>query len=471
MRDDEDDLQILHVDDEEEFLDLAVAHFEQIDESFDILTETDAFAALELLEEESIDCVVSDYNMPTLDGIAFLKEVRAFDQDLPFILFTGRGSEEIASDAISAGVTDYLQKKPGKERYTMLANRIKNATDRYRAMKAVEETREYYHRILEHSSDYVIIVDGNGMIDYVSPSVKRVMGYDPSDLIGTNAFEFPHPEDRDTAIQSLSSVIDNPEMEVTVEYRAQDADGEWRWIEVRGGNLLADPHIEGILVNVRDVSERKRQQKTVDNQAARFEELTAFLNHDLNNQLMLIEGYLELAEIDQSADHIAVAKRAVGRVEDAIGGIRELAKSGPDRLTVEPVDLDTVIQRSWNQLPSDGVTLTRDASLQIVADQDRLEVLLTHLLENAIQFGANSIVITAGRSNGTAWLSIDDDGPGLPVDDPADAFETGFSTSDDGAGLGLAIVNQIVESHGWKITVEGDEGVQITISEMSPAST
>ena len=77
--------------------------------------------------------------MPAKNGIGFLEEVRETDPDLPFILFTGKGSEEVAGDAIAAGATDYLQKGSGTDQYTVLANRIQNAVEQYRSQRRAEE--------------------------------------------------------------------------------------------------------------------------------------------------------------------------------------------------------------------------------------------------------------------------------------------------------------------------------------------
>ncbi len=110
-----EDATILHVDDEPSFTDLTKAFLERNNDRFHVETVTGAEEGLDALGDRPPDCIVSGYNMPGMDGLEFLERVREKHPDLPFILFTGRGSEEVASDAISAGVTDYLQKGSGTE--------------------------------------------------------------------------------------------------------------------------------------------------------------------------------------------------------------------------------------------------------------------------------------------------------------------------------------------------------------------
>jgi len=126
-------IRILHVDDEQGFADLTETILEDEHEQFSVETAPDATAGLETLAADEFDCIVSDYDMPDSNGISFLELVREEHPALPFMLFTGKGSEEIASDAISAGVTDYLQKGGGTNQFTVLRNRITNAVERYRA--------------------------------------------------------------------------------------------------------------------------------------------------------------------------------------------------------------------------------------------------------------------------------------------------------------------------------------------------
>lgn len=127
------EIRVLHVDDQSSFGDLVADLLEREDDCFNVITETSAAEGLDRLEKSTLDCIVSDYDMPGENGIEFLESVREEYPELPFILFTGKGSEEVASDAISSGATDYLQKKPGTDQYKLLANRIKNAVDQYRS--------------------------------------------------------------------------------------------------------------------------------------------------------------------------------------------------------------------------------------------------------------------------------------------------------------------------------------------------
>jgi len=133
-------IRVLHVDDEPDFAEM-VSQFVSREDDMEVVTETDAREALELLDTEDIDCVVSDYEMPEMNGLELLDAVRDAHPDLPFLLFTGRGSEEVAGEAISRGATDYLQKGTGTEQYELLANRVRNAVEQHRSERRAAEQR------------------------------------------------------------------------------------------------------------------------------------------------------------------------------------------------------------------------------------------------------------------------------------------------------------------------------------------
>ena len=233
-----DPARVLYVDDDPSFTEMLSTVLERETDCLVIETARDAETGLETVREEPIDCVVSDYSMPGTDGLEFLHSVREEDDELPFLLLTGRGNEDIASEAISAGVTDYIQKQGGTDHYSLLANRITNAVEQYRAGQKLERRNEELERVknrfqsfLKHSPDVITAIDGEGRIQYHSPAIERVLGYDQGELVGTKVVDHVHPDDRERVSEGFFSLVEEGEGTVTQEYRVEHADGSWVWLE------------------------------------------------------------------------------------------------------------------------------------------------------------------------------------------------------------------------------------------------
>lgn len=159
-----DRIHVLHVDDEPDFAALAAEFLERQDDRFTVQTAPSAQTGLAHLTDSEIDCIVSDYDMPGMDGIEFLETVREDHPDLPFVLYTGKGSEEVAGEAISAGVTDYLQKGTGSSQYEVLSNRIKNAVQQARTnRRAVSENR--INRVVQQINEALVRARTEAEID------------------------------------------------------------------------------------------------------------------------------------------------------------------------------------------------------------------------------------------------------------------------------------------------------------------
>jgi PAS domain S-box-containing protein len=265
-------IRVIHVDDDPSVVDLSQSFLEKSHDGFTVEPKTDPQEILRQLRSGSldVDCIVSDYRMPEMDGLELLEAVREHDTDIPFVLFTGEGSEEIAADAIAAGVTEYLQKS-GSGAYSILANRIQNVVENYRRQQELDRIHEQYQCLIENSSDIACIQDADGVIQYISDSVERILGIDPESLLGQNVFEFIHPDDRNRVLERFSELQARESMtDITVRYRCQDASDEWRWLEAVFTDARDSP-LEGVVVNARDVTAQMERKQELERQNDLFE--------------------------------------------------------------------------------------------------------------------------------------------------------------------------------------------------------
>jgi len=252
-------IRILHVDDESSFLELTAEFLAQEDDRFEITTETCPEDGLAVLDERRVDCVVSDYQMPETNGIEFLQAVRECDSELPFILFTGEGSEKVASDAISAGATDYLQKQTATEQYQLLANRVKNAVESYQTQRELRQ----YQRLVETVGDPMYILDVDGEITLANAALAEMLGCERSEAIGMSAREFIDADSYAAGRKLLAEIRADPETDwSTYEVTVETVDGREIPVEINIAPVTtASGAFDGSVGVVRDISDRRRREQ------------------------------------------------------------------------------------------------------------------------------------------------------------------------------------------------------------------
>ena len=467
-------IRVLHVDDASAFAEVTPTALERESERLNVETAANASEGLDRLSAEAFDCVVSDYEMPDESGIAFLRTVRETYPDLPFILFTGKGSEEIASDAISAGATDYLLKSSA-DQYTLLANRIENAVEQYRESqrrrdlervgvwrdvtakrereRALEQYREYTERMFDSIDDIFFALDEQANLLRWNDALVEACGYSEAEIESMHALDFLPEDYRDLATAVLEKGFETGH--VRLEAPLLTSDGEEIPYEYTA-DRVAHPDGEPRLVGVgRDISERVQREEELRRHNERLSEFANIVSHDLRNPLNVADGRIELARDECDSEHLNAAKSAIERSHALIEELLSLARAGNQAGDPEPVDIERAVSECWRNVPTAEATIRTNCSRTVRADRSRLEQLLENLIRNAVEHGGEDVTITIGNLDDGFYVA--DDGPGIPPDLHEDVFKPGQSTAKDGTGYGLAIVEQVADAHGWAVHLTESE--------------
>jgi len=269
-------IRVLYVDDEPSFAEMAATFLEREDDRFDVETVTSGAEGCERLADETYGCVISDYDMPGQNGIEFLETVREDHPDLPFILYTGKGSEEVAGDAISAGVTDYIQKKGNTDQYALLANRILNAVDAHRSQRVAQERTRRLETLISNLPGIVYRCrnDPEWPMETVRGDVEELTGYsadalENDDLLWGN--EILHSADRKAMWETVQEELSaDGTFEVT--YRIVTEDGATKWMWERGRGVYDDDgRLDALEGFITDITGRKRRERELREEQAFIE--------------------------------------------------------------------------------------------------------------------------------------------------------------------------------------------------------
>ena len=225
-------------------------------------------------------------------------------------------------------------------------------------------------------------------------------------------------------------------------------------IDISLARVLGDI-IEAALARTDWEEQLQARQRDLERQNERLEEFASIVSHDLRNPLNVAEARVRMAQDDHEGDHLDVAARAIDRMVILIEDILQLAREGQRIDELEPVDLRTLCKDSWDAVETAEASLVLDTDLIIQADRSRVRQLFENLFRNAIEHGGDDVTLSVGALDDGFYVA--DDGPGIPPEERADIFDSGYSTRETGTGFGLAIVAEIAEAHDWDIAVTESE--------------
>jgi len=322
--------------------------------------------------------------------------------------------------------------------------------------RAVVEDR--YRKIFEHNNDGVMIVDlaAESFVD-VNPAACELLGYTREELLEMDAKDI-HPDDVERVREQFITQIYEEGSGFTDDLTCITKDGNEIPTEISGAAL--DPSKEDdtpteMIAMLRDVSKRVENQEKLEQKVERLDRFAHVVSHDLRNPLAVINGRVQLARETSDSEHLETIDEMVDRMDQMLSNLLDLTRQGKVIDEKEPVDLETLALDTWAGLETEQATRKIESSATIDADQERLQELFENLFENAISHVGPTVAITVGvlGDDDVGGFYIEDDGEGIRDDERKEVLEWGHTSTSDGTGFGLAIVNEIVEAHGWEISV------------------
>ena len=237
---------------------------------------------------------------------------------------------------------------------------IRDVTEREEVKKVLRESEERYRSLVQHTSDTITVLDASGTIIYVSPAVERMTGYKPEERVGTNAFDSVHPDDRERASGIFTEILKTPGIHLPLEFRVQHRDGSWRYLEHTVNNLLDDPAMGAVVINSRDITERKRAEAEIRR-----------LNEDLEARVAERTIQLEsaLAELEQRERRLLESERQ----------LRQLFENSADALFVHDdhgrfVDCNAQACRALGYTREELLELSvADLATHLISEEERRE--------------------------------------------------------------------------------------------------
>lgn len=399
------------------------------------------------------------------------------------------------------------------------------STERQRAEKTLRRSEKHFRSLIENASDTIAIMDGDGRIRYCSPPVCRMTGHTPESLFGQNWLGFMHPDDAANVRTELPAITAEEGSITKLEYRFRHADGSWKYFESIQTNLLHDPTVSGIVLNVRDVTDRKLVEQQLEQEhqnlektvTARTEELSASLERLQDTNLRLLEANRHKSRFLSSMSHeLRTPLNAILGFADLLRGqffgalnekqlqyVNQLDTSGRhllalinDLLDIAKIDSGAIELVPEKFAPREFVDATvsmmnaqfrrKNLEVEIVHDP-RVEVMtgdlrkckqiMLNLLSNALKYtpeGGRIMIETKSEGRRGIRVSVTDNGIGIEPSEQEKIFSE-FHQADrvrdeqlGGTGIGLALTKRLVELHGGSIGVKSEVGKGSTFWFMLP---
>jgi two-component system sensor histidine kinase UhpB len=438
------------------------------------------------LQSQVWDVILCDYVMPQFGGPQALEVLKRSGRDLPFIVVSGAITEDTAVPLLRSGAHDYVTKGNLARLAPAIERELREADERRKRREAEEEVRRQdriFRSLIENGSDIILMVERDGGVLYASPSVQRVLGYRGLGLTGGSLFAVVHPGDRAAADDAVSKASERVNVGPPSELRVKHQDGSWRVLEILVSKPVGDTGNAGIVINCRDITDRKQIEAELRSHQVRLRELAASLSLTEQQERRRIAGGLH----DCVAQPLALARMKLG-VAQQLTSSREVAENLADvkqlveeaikdvrSLTFEispPILHESGLEAALEWLADEmkaryGIDVGfRDSSGPIPLEEDIRVFLFWSVRELLINVAKHahspSAYVSVGRSGRSIRIEVRDEGVGFGLPDAARRNQS--------AGFGLFSIRERLAALGGNLEIGSRPGEGARVCLIAPLS-
>ncbi len=302
----------------------------------------------------------------------------------------------------------------------------------------------------------VALLDNQGIVKDVNETALAYIDETRHSIIGEPFWESPWwtPDQQSNVKEWIAEAAAGE----YIEYEADHPTGAGQPISVEGSFrpvTAEDGSVVRIVASANDVTERKEQKHELQRRNERFDEFASFISHDLQSPVATVSGRLELALETGEMEHVQKAREAIDRVDSLRTDLVTTLRTGEIVGDTAVVSIEAILEDVWLAVdPPTTASYTVVDNPRVEADRDALQRMLENLVGNSIEHGPEVVEIQVGEQD--AGFYYEDAGPGIELQYRDQVFTPGFSTKhgEQGIGMGMASVRQIVLAHGWEISIK-----------------
>ncbi|SFD55695.1 PAS domain S-box-containing protein [Chitinophaga sp. CF118] len=358
-----------------------------------------------------------------------------------------------------------------------------DVTKRKEVENALRDSEYKFRSLIENNSDAIMIINENAEIVFSSNSLFRITGYHPEDVIGIPNITFIHPDDIISIQKSREDLLSNPGKTNTIQYRRRRKDGSYIWCESIATNMMEDPIMHGIIINFRDITERKEyiealkasneDLKKIKMEMDRF---VYSISHDLRAPLTSMLGVLQLIQSEVTdtlvLSDLQLIEGSIKKLDGFILDILDYSRNSRLEIKLQAVCFNDITNEVMNHLKYMGkgkttidIRVDINEDLYFYSDKGRLTIILNNLISNAMRYCNPEVAHPFVEINITSTsrevnIRVKDNGIGISEENQQKIFDIFYRVSSNsiGSGLGLYIVKEVVAKLSGSIQLQSSPG-------------